>query len=80
MHPYGAQRGGVAGPVLSAWELLKGEAIPRMSTVVRRYVAHSQAQLDRRTLTAYKGGRPWQAALSDIWRLHGEILVDLRRA
>jgi hypothetical protein len=25
-----------------------------------------------RTLTAYKVGRPWQAALSDIWRLHGE--------
>jgi hypothetical protein len=57
--------------VLSAKELLDGEAIPRLSTAVRRYVAHSQAQLDRRTLTAYKGDRSWQAALSDIWRWFG---------
>src|SRR6202007_2955190 len=35
-----------AGPVEAAWQLLDALEVPRMVSFVRRYVAHSQAQLD----------------------------------
>ena len=50
-----------AGPVEAAWQLLDDLEVPRMISFVRRYVAHSQAQLDGRMITDYRGDRSWSA-------------------
>jgi chromosome partitioning protein len=68
-----------AGPVEAAWSLLDGLEIPRMVTFVRRYVAHSQAQLDGRMITEYRGDRSAAAALGDVRRLQAELLLELGR-
>ena len=68
-----------AGPVESAWSLLDEMEIPRMVSFVRRYVAHSQSQLDGVPITSYRGDRSWSAALSDVRRVQGELLLELGR-
>jgi chromosome partitioning protein len=68
-----------AGPVEAAWSLLDAEEIPRMGSFVRRYVAHSQAQLDGRMITDYRGDRSWSSALADVRRVQGEMLLELGR-
>jgi chromosome partitioning protein len=62
------------GPVEAAWELLDREGIPRMHSFVRRYVAHSQSQLDGLMITQYRGDKSWRSALDDMRRLHAELL------
>ena len=68
-----------AGPVDAAWRLLDDLGIPRMVSFVRRYVAHSQAQLDGRMITGYRGDRSAVAALGDVRRLQAELLLELGR-
>jgi chromosome partitioning protein len=68
-----------AGPVEAAWGLLDDLDIPRMVSFVRRYVAHSQAQLDGRMITEYRGDRSWANALADVRRVQGEMLLELGR-
>lgn len=68
-----------AGPTESAWALLDEMGLPRTRSFVRRYVAHSQAQLDGIPITAYRGDRSWRSALDDVRRLHAEILIGLGR-
>ena len=41
----------------------------------RRYVAHSQARLDSRMITGYRGDRSWSSALPDVRRVQGELLL-----
>jgi chromosome partitioning protein len=67
------------GPVDAAWRLLDELEIPRMRSKVRRYVSHSQAQLDGQMITEYHGDRSWQAALSDIRGVQAEMLLELGR-
>jgi chromosome partitioning protein len=62
------------GPVEAAWAVLDRDGIPRMHTFVRRYVAHSQSQLDGQMITQYRGDRSWRSALDDMRRLHAELL------
>jgi chromosome partitioning protein len=62
------------GPVEQVWALLDRDGIPRMHTFVRRYVAHSQSQLDGQMITQYRGDRSWRSALDDMRRLHAELL------
>lgn len=62
------------GPVEAAWELLDREGLPRMHSFVRRYVAHSQSQLDGLMITQYRGDKSWRSALDDMRRLHAELL------
>ena len=45
----------------------------------RRYVAHSQAQLDGRMITDYRGDRYGSTALADVRRVQGELLLELGR-
>jgi len=68
-----------AGPVDAAWRLLDDLGIPRMVSFVRRYVAHSQAQLDGRMITEYRGDRSWSSALGDVRRVQAEMLIELGR-
>ena len=68
-----------AGPLEAAWGLLDGLEIPRMVSFVRRYVAHSQAQLDGRMITNYRGDRSWSPALADVRRVQAELLLELGR-
>lgn len=63
-----------AGPVEAAWGLLDDRQIPRTHSFVRRYVAHSQSQLDGLMITQYRADRSWRAALDDMRRLHAELL------
>jgi len=67
------------GPVEAAWGLLDSLEVPRMRSFIRRYVAHSQAQLDGRMITAYRGDRSWSAALADVRRVQAELLLELGR-
>jgi len=69
-----------AGPVESAWGLLDGLEVPRMISFVRTYVAHSQAQLDGRMITDYRGDRSWSSALADVRRMQAELLLELGRS
>jgi chromosome partitioning protein len=68
-----------AGPVESAWELLDRQGLPRFSSLIRRYVAHSQSQLDGVMITGYRGDKSWRNALDDMRRLHAELLLTLGR-
>lgn len=67
------------GPVEAAWGLLDELDVPRMVSVIRRYVAHSQAQLDGRMITEYRADRSWSRALADVRRVQGEMLLELGR-
>jgi chromosome partitioning protein len=68
-----------AGPVEAAWRLLDDLEVPRTISFVRRYVAHSQAQLDGRMITDYRGDRSWSTALADVRRVQAELLLELGR-
>ena len=52
---------------------------PQDDAPLRRYVAHSQAQLDGRMITDYRGDRYWSTALADVRRVQGELLLELGR-
>jgi len=65
--------------VEAAWGLLDSLEVPRMISFVRRYVAHSQCQLDGRMITDYRGDRSWSAALADVRRVQAELLLELGR-
>ena len=68
-----------AGPVEAMWGLLDGRQVPRMHTFVRRYVAHSQSQLDGLMITQYRADRSWRAALDDMRRLARRAAPRARR-
>ena len=70
-------RGG--GPVEAAFKLLDSQGLDRFSSLIRRYVAHSQSQLDGVMITGYHGDRSWRNALDDMRRLHAELLLTLGR-
>ena len=67
------------GPVEDAWQLLDQRGIPRMQSVIRRYVAHSQSQLEGQMITQYRGDRSWRSALEDMRRFQTELLLLLGR-
>jgi chromosome partitioning protein len=66
-------------PVEAAWQLLDQRGIPRMQSVIRRYVAHSQSQLEGQMITQYRGDRSWRPALEDMRRFQTELLLLLGR-
>lgn len=68
-----------AAPVDSMREALDRRGIPRMRSMIRRYVAHSQSQLDGLMITQYRGDRSAKPALEDMRRLHAELLLLLGR-
>jgi len=68
-----------AAPVEQLRELLDGLELPYFSSFIRRYVAHTQAQLDGTSLTAYRGDRSWRAAVDDVRRVQVELLIELGR-
>jgi len=68
-----------AGPVEAAFELLDRQGMPRFSSLIRRYVAHTQSQLDGVMITQYRGDGSWRKALDDMRRLHAELLLTLGR-
>lgn len=68
-----------AGPAEAAWELLDREGVPRLRSMIRRYVAHSQSQLEGAMLTGYRGDRSWRPALDDMRRVQTELLLLLGR-
>ncbi len=68
-----------AGPVSAAWELLDSRGLARLQSFVRRYVAHSQSQLEGQMITQYRGDRSWRSALDDMRRVHTELLILLGR-
>jgi chromosome partitioning protein len=68
-----------AGPVESAWKWLDQREMPYMRSMVRRYVAHSQSQLNGEMITAYRGDASWRKALDDMRRLQTELLIVLGR-
>jgi len=67
------------GPVEQARELFDAEGLPYFGSFIRRYVAHSQAQLDGMPITGYRGDRSWRPALDDVRRVQVELLIDLGR-
>jgi MinD superfamily P-loop ATPase len=67
------------GPVEAAWKMLDGWGLPRTRSFVRRYVAHSQSQLNGEMITQYRGDKSWRAALDDMRRLQTEVLIELGR-
>lgn len=66
-------------PVESAWALLDARGLPRLRTVLRRYVSVPASQLEGRMLTQYRGDRSWRPALDDARRLQTEVLLLLGR-
>lgn len=68
-----------AGPVESMWQALDRRGVPRMRSVIRRYVAHSQSQLNGEMITQYRGDASWRKALDDMRRFHAELLLLLGR-
>jgi chromosome partitioning protein len=66
-------------PVEQARELLDSSGLPYFGSFIRRYVAHSQAQLDGVPITAYRGDRSWRAAVDDVRRVQVELLLELGR-
>jgi chromosome partitioning protein len=62
------------GPVEAAREKLDLEGVPYFHSIVRRYVAHSQSQLDGVMITQYRGDKSWHNALDDMRRVHAELL------
>ena len=70
-------RGG--GPVDSMRQALDAAGVPLMRSMIRRYVAHAQSQLEGQMITQYRGDRSARAALDDMRRLHAELLLVLDR-
>jgi len=67
------------GPVEAAWAWLDANGLPYMRSMVRRYVAHSQSQLEGQMITQYRGDASARKALDDMRRLHAEVLIALGR-
>ena len=42
-------------------------------------MAHGPAQLEGRMITGNRGDRSWSAALADVRRVQGELLLELGR-
>ena len=53
-------------------------ACPRMRSVIRRYVAHNQSQLNGEMITQYRGDGLAES-LDDMRRFHAELLLMLGR-
>jgi chromosome partitioning protein len=68
-----------AGPVEAAWAWLERNRIPYMRSMIRRYVAHSQSQLEGQMITQYRGDGSARKALDDMRRVHAELLLELGR-
>jgi len=68
-----------AGPVEAAWAWLERNRIPYMRSMIRRYVAHSQSQLEGQMITQYRGDGSARRALDDMRRVHAELLLELGR-
>jgi chromosome partitioning protein len=67
------------GPLEDARETLDGLKLPRFGCAVRKYVAHSQAHTEGLMITSYRGDNAVKAQ-TDVRRVHGEMLMHLRRA
>jgi chromosome partitioning protein len=67
------------GPVEGLRALMAKEGIPVLKTHVRRYVAHSQAQLYGAVITSYRGDKSWKNALDDARRVQAELMMISRR-
>jgi chromosome partitioning protein len=67
------------GPVEAAWAWLEQNRLPYLRSMVRRYVAHSQSQLEGQMITQYRGDASARKALDDMRRVHGELLLILGR-
>lgn len=65
-------------PVDDMKQVLDTAGVPYFRTSVRRYSAYPNSQQEGLPITAYRGGK-WQAALDDISRVHGELLLELGR-
>ena len=74
-------RRGVA-PLEDAIETLDGLGLPRFRSFVREFTAHSQAHVEGKMITEYRGDRNAVHACEDVRRVHGELLLQLtpRRA
>lgn len=68
-----------AGPVEAAWAWLEQNQLPYLRSMVRRYVAHSQSQLEGQMITQYRGDGSARKALDDVRRVHAELLLELGR-
>lgn len=68
-----------AGPLDDARATIDELKLPRFGCAVRKYVAHSQAHTEGLMITDYRGGNATEAQ-ADIRRVHGEMLMHLRRA
>jgi chromosome partitioning protein len=68
-----------AGPVEAAWAWLEQNKLPYLRSMVRRYVAHSQSQLEGQMITQYRGDGSARKALDDVRRVHAELLLELGR-
>ena len=53
--------------------------MPYMRSMVRRYVAHTQSQLEGQMITQYRGDGSARRALDDMRRVHAELLLVLGR-
>jgi chromosome partitioning protein len=67
-----------SAPVADMQAVLDTAGVPYFRTSVRRYSAYPNSQQEGVPITAYRGGK-WQAALDDLSRVHGELLLELGR-
>jgi chromosome partitioning protein len=67
------------GPVEAAWAWLEQNRMPYMRSMVRRYVAHTQSQLEGQMITQYRGDGSARKALDDMRRVQAELLLVLGR-
>jgi chromosome partitioning protein len=67
-----------AAPVEDMRRVLESSGVPVFRTSVRRYSVYPNSQQEGLPITAYRGGK-WQAALDDLSRVHGELLLELGR-
>jgi chromosome partitioning protein len=67
-----------APPVADMKSVLDGAGVPYFRTSVRRYSVYPNSQQEGVPITVYRGGR-WQAALDDLSKVHGELLLELGR-
>lgn len=67
-----------AAPVEDLRGVLESSGARVFRTPVRRYSVYPNSQQDGLPITAYRGGK-WQAALDDLSRVHGELLLELGR-
>lgn len=67
-----------SAPVADMQSVLDTAGVPYFRTSVRRYSAYPNSQQEGVPITSYRGGK-WQAALDDLSKVHGELLLELGR-